>query len=198
VINDLYVISDEAYKHIVYPPYRHESIVSLPGMKERTIVACTLSKSFSMTGWRIGYLIGPKSLMPPLFKVFQYTMTGVNSFIQMGAKEAIREGERFYRAIVEAMIPRRNRMIDGLRETPGISFCDPQGAFYVFVNIKRTGLTSSQMGEKLLDDYSLITFPGTAFGSGGEGYLRLSYAIELDKIEEGLRRFKDCLKGLLR
>jgi aspartate/methionine/tyrosine aminotransferase len=193
VANDLYVISDEAYKHIVYPPYHHESIVSLPGMKERTIVACTLSKSFSMTGWRIGYLIAPKSVMPALFKVFQYTMTGVNSFIQMGAKMAIREGEIFLRAVVEAMIPRRNLMMNGLQKTPGISFCEPQGAFYVFVNIKRTGLTSSQIGEKLLDDYGLITFPGNTFGKRGEGYLRLSYAIETHKIEEGLKRFHECM-----
>jgi aspartate/methionine/tyrosine aminotransferase len=194
---DLYVMSDEAYKHIVYPPYRHKSIISYPGMKERTVVSCTLSKSFSMTGWRIGYLIAPRQVMAPLFKVFQYTMTGVNSFIQMGAKVAIREGGPFYRAIVESMEPRRDLMIGGLRNISGISFCEPQGAFYVFVNIKKTGLTSSQMSEKLLDDYGLITFPGNAFGKGGEGYLRLSYAIEVEKIEEGLRRFHHCLSHLI-
>jgi aminotransferase len=195
--HDLYVISDEAYKHIVYYPYRHESIVSFKGMKERTIIACTLSKSFSMTGWRIGYLIGAQSMMAPLFKVFQYTMTGVNSFIQMGAKAALMEGEPFYQAIVEAMTPRRNLMINELRRVPGISFCEPQGAFYIFVNIKKTGLTSSEIGEKLLDDYQLITFPGSAFGKGGEGYLRLSYAIEIQKIEEGLKRFSDCIRRLV-
>jgi len=197
VANDLYVISDEAYKHIVYSPYKHESIVSFPGMKKRTVISCTLSKSFSMTGWRIGYLIAPAAMMAPLFKVFQYTMTGVNSFIQMGAMVALREGESFYRAIVEAMTPRRNLMVEGLRKTPGISFCEPQGAFYVFVNIKKTGLTSSQISEKLLGEYSLITFPGNAFGNKGEGYLRLSYAIEVNKIEEGLRRFQECLNRLL-
>ena len=88
-------------------------------------------------------------------------------------------------------------MMEGLQKTPGISFCEPQGAFYVFVNIKRTGLTSSQISEKLLDDYGLITFPGCAFGRRGEGYLRLSYAIEIDKIEEGLRRFNSCLSRLV-
>ena len=195
--HDLYVISDEAYKHIVYPPYRHESIVSFKGMKERTIIACTLSKSFSMTGWRIGYLIGAQAMMAPLFKVFQYTMTGVNSFIQMGAKVALMEGESFYQAIVEAMTPRRNLMINELRRIPGISFCEPQGAFYVFINIKKTGLTSSEISEKLLDGYQLITFPGSAFGKGGEGYLRLSYAIEIQKIEEGLKRFSDCIRRLV-
>ena len=196
--NDLTVISDEAYKHIVYPPHRHESIVSLPGMKERTIIACTLSKSFSMTGWRLGYLIAPKMVMAPLFKVFQYTMTGVNSFIQMGAKVAIERGEEFYQGIVKAMTPRRNLMIDGLRGISGISFCEPQGAFYVFVNIRRTGLSSSEISEKLLDDHSLITFPGSAFGNRGEGYLRLSYAIEVEKIKEGLKRFRSCLGTLMR
>jgi aminotransferase len=197
VTNNLYVISDEAYKHIVYPPYQHRSIISYPGMKERTVISCTLSKSFSMTGWRIGYLIAPRPVIAPLFKVFQYTMTGVNSFIQMGAKAAMQEGECFYKAVVESMTPRRDLMIKGLREISGISFCEPQGAFYVFVNIKAMGLTSSQMSEKLLDGYALITFPGSAFGKRGEGYLRLSYAIETEKIREGLKRFRDCLDHLI-
>jgi aspartate/methionine/tyrosine aminotransferase len=195
--NDLFVLSDEAYKHIVYAPYQHESIVSLDGMKQRTVVACTLSKSFSMTGWRIGYIIAPRSLMPSLFKVFQYTMTGVNSFIQMGAKVAITQGRQFFQPIIDEMTPRRRIMIEGLRKAPGISFCEPQGAFYVFVNIKRSKLTSSQMGAKLLDEHKLITFPGSAFGKGGEGYLRLSYAIETEKIEEGLKRFHACMSVLV-
>lgn len=197
VDNDLWVLSDEAYKHIVYPPNRHKSIITHPDMKERTIITCSFSKSYSMTGWRIGYIIAPPAFGGAFFKVFQYVVTCVSSFSQVAAIEAIHEGHTYQDEILSRMVPRKETMERGLSEISSVSFPKPQGTFYVFMNIERTGLSSVEVSRKLLDDYSVVTIPGSVFGDHGEGYLRLSYATDGDKISEGLERLKKAMEDLV-
>jgi len=195
--NDIWVISDEAYRHLVYAPDRHSSIISLPGMRERTFLTCSFSKSYSMTGWRMGYIVAPSTFNEPFFKIFQYTVTCVSSFSQIAAAKAVQLGDSYYRETLLQMTSRKELIERGLSEIPTVSFPKPQGAFYVFLNVQRTGLSSAEVSKKLLDDYSLVTIPGSAFGDLGEGYLRLSYASDLDKIEEGLERLKDAMQHLI-
>ncbi len=195
--NDLWIVSDEAYKHLVYEPNKHESIVTLPGMKERTLVTCSFSKSYAMTGWRMGYIVGPLAFNEPFFKVFQYTVTAVNSFSQVASAEAVRKGAVFTEEILSQMTTRKRLMVEGLSQIPSVSFVEPEGAFYVFLNIERTGLKALEISKRLLDDFYLVTIPGSVFGSLGEGYLRLSFAQGEDKIAEGLKRLKNAMGQLV-
>jgi aminotransferase len=196
VERDLWVLSDEAYKHIVYPPEAHKSIVGFPGMKERTLIACSFSKSFSMTGWRIGYIIGPPGFGEVFFKVFQYTVTCVSSFSQMAAIRAVQEGDTCHEKILSQMIRRKNAMERGLSDIPYVTFPRPQGAFYIFLDVKRLGLSSVEISKKLLNDFSVVTIPGSAFGECGEGFLRLSFATGEDRIAQGLVRLKRAMEVL--
>ncbi|MBN2122669.1 MAG: aminotransferase class I/II-fold pyridoxal phosphate-dependent enzyme [Deltaproteobacteria bacterium] len=194
---DLWVLSDEAYKHIVYPPDTHTTILTVPGMRERTVVACTFSKTFAMTGWRLGYLIAPPRFAGAFFKVFQYSVTSVSAFIQVAAADAVRQGRPLYEDILTRMTARRDCMERELRDAPGVSFPKPQAAFYVFLNVKATGLPSMEVSKRLLEDYALVTIPGRLFGEHGEGYLRLSYAIDEEKVKEGAARLKKALEKLI-
>lgn len=191
--HDLWVISDEAYKHLVYQPHRHESIINLPGMRERTLVTCSFSKSYSMTGWRMGYILGPASFNETFFKIFQYTVTAVSSFSQVASVNAVLQGPKYYGEILSRMSARKQMIEKGLADIPSLSFIKPTGAFYAFINIRGSGMTSMEVSKRLLDDYYLVTIPGSVFGSLGEGFLRLSYAIGEDKIEEGLSRLKKAM-----
>jgi aspartate/methionine/tyrosine aminotransferase len=195
---DLWVISDEAYKHLVYKPDNHKSIIDLAGMKQRTLIACSFSKTYAMTGWRMGYIIAPSMFNEPFFKVFQYTVTGVSSFSQIASAKAVREGGTYASDILSRMAHRKEMIEKGLSEIPHVYFPKPQGAFYVFLNIEQTGLTSMEISKRLLDDFSIVTIPGSAFGSLGEGFLRLSYAVGEEKISEGIERLKKAMAELIR
>jgi aspartate/methionine/tyrosine aminotransferase len=195
--NDLWIVSDEAYKHLVYEPDKHESIINYPGMRDRTLVTCSFSKSYAMTGWRLGYILGPPMFNEPFFKVFQYSVTAVSSFSQVASVRAVQEGASYSKDILSQMTVRKQTMVEGISGIPSVSFPQPQGAFYVLLNIGSSGQSSMEVSKRLLDEFSLVTIPGSIFGDLGEGYLRLSYAIEEEKITEGLGRLKKAMETFI-
>ncbi|MDO9573525.1 MAG: aminotransferase class I/II-fold pyridoxal phosphate-dependent enzyme [Candidatus Contubernalis sp.] len=186
--HDLLVISDEIYSELTYEG-EHVSFSSLPGMKERTVVVNGFSKSFAMTGWRIGYAAAPQEIIDAMLKVHQYTIMCAPIMGQMAALEALKNGEEEVRRMAEQYDQRRNLMVNGLREI-GISCFEPQGAFYVFPSIKSTGMNSETFCELLLKEEKVAVVPGNAFGNCGEGYVRCSYAASLGQITEALERIQ--------
>lgn len=196
--HNLLVAADEIYERIVYDGARHVSIASLPGMRERTIVINGFSKTYSMTGWRLGYVAAPRALMPSLLKVHQNLVTCATSFAQAGGVAALEGGQECVAAMVAEFKRRRDMLVAALRRIPGVSCTMPQGAFYVFPNVRAFGLTSEELAMYILREAGVATVPGTAFGPGGEGYIRISYANSYEQIEEATRRLAAVLGGLPR
>lgn len=190
---DLWVLSDEIYGGIQYEG-EFLSIASLPGMAERTVILDGFSKSYSMTGWRMGYGILPL----PLVEVFDsYSVNIVScavTFNQYGALAALQGTQEPVRRMVEEFRRRRDFLVEGLNRLPGVNCLLPGGAFYAFPSIKRTGLGSADLARRLLDEAGVAVLAGSAFGPAGEGYLRLSYASSLDNLKEALRRMEGFLK----
>ncbi|MGE5398533.1 MAG: aminotransferase class I/II-fold pyridoxal phosphate-dependent enzyme [Chitinophagales bacterium] len=184
--NDLYVISDEIYGELTYDS-THVSIATLPGMYERTLVLNGFSKAYAMTGWRIGYACGNRSVIEAMNKIHQYTMLCASIIGQMAAIEALRHGEPEMRRMVENYDYRRRLILKGLKDI-GLDCFEPRGAFYVFPSISVTGMTSEEFSEKLLFEEKVAVVPGNAFGSSGEGFVRCCYAASADNIEEALSR----------
>lgn len=197
--HDLLVISDEIYSELTYLPEGHVSIASLPGMWERTILLNGFSKSFAMTGWRIGYLCAPAPLTDIMVKIHQYTIMCASRQGQVAAEEALKQGREDGYADVAAMRrsydQRRRLMIKALRDM-GLSCFEPLGAFYVFPGIKKTGLSSEEFCQRLLKEKEVVCVPGTAFGASGEGHIRCCYATALDKLQEALRRMGEFVNSL--
>ncbi len=184
--HDLLVISDEIYARLVYGG-EHICFPSLPGMKERTILISGFSKSYAMTGWRIGYVAAERRFIQALAKIHQYTMLSAPTIAQMAAIEALRNGEAEVEKMVQEYNRRRRFMVKRLNEI-GLSCFEPKGAFYAFPSIKATGMSSEEFAEKLLLEEKVAVVPGTAFGACGEGFVRCCYATSLPNIEEALRR----------
>ncbi len=184
--HDLLVISDEIYARLVYGG-EHICLPSLPGMKERTILISGFSKSYAMTGWRIGYVAAERRFIQALAKIHQYTMLSAPTIAQMAAIEALRNGEAEVKKMVQEYNRRRRFMVKRLNEI-GLSCFEPKGAFYAFPSIKATGMSSEEFAEKLLLEEQVAVVPGTAFGACGEGFVRCCYATSLSNIEEALRR----------
>jgi len=195
VANDLTVLADEIYAEILYEG-EHVSIATMPGMKERTIILDGFSKTYAMTGWRLGYGAMPGEVAE-FAKVIGNLMVNSNSCtsmaVQIAGVEALTGPQDDVKAMVAAFEKRRDLMVDGLNDIPGISCLRPKGAFYVFPNISGTGLKSKEFADKLLQDYGVAALSGTAFGIYGEGYLRLSYA----NSEENLRRALDRIRQMV-
>ncbi|MCX6934679.1 MAG: aminotransferase class I/II-fold pyridoxal phosphate-dependent enzyme, partial [Verrucomicrobia bacterium] len=196
VEKDLLVISDEIYAELSYEG-RHESIVTRPGMRERTILLHGLSKAFAMTGFRIGYACAPAPLVDAMMKIHQYAILCAATPSQEAAVEALRGAAT---TTVEARESYRIRR-DFLRrrmEEAGLTLTNPAGAFYLFVDVRSTGLTSREFAMKLLEEEKVAVVPGDAFGPGGEGFVRCSYATALDRIEvaaDRIVRFVGRLRG---
>lgn len=186
VRHNLYLISDEIYDRLTYDG-AHTCVASLPGARERTILLNGFSKAYAMTGWRIGYVCAPPALLNAMYKIHSYTIMCVPTTSQKAAIEALKSGEPAVRDMVGQYNQRRRLIVDGLNNA-GLDCHLPSGAFYAFPSIKRTGLTSEEFAERLLFDEHVAVVPGTAFGLGGEGHIRCSYATSLAKIEEALRR----------
>ena len=184
--HDLLVISDEIYARLVYGG-EHICFPSLPGMKERTILISGFSKSYAMTGWRIGYVAAERRFIQALAKIHQYTMLSAPTIAQMAAIEALKNGEAEVEKMVQEYNRRRRFMVRRLNEI-GLSCFEPKGAFYAFPSIKVTGMSSEEFAEKLLLEEKIAVVPGTAFGACGEGFVRCCYATSLSNIEEALRR----------
>ncbi len=192
---DLFVISDEIYSELTYGQ-EHVSIASLPGMKERTIVINGFSKSYAMTGWRLGYAAGPKEIIDQMIKIHQFAIMCAPTTSQYAAVEALKNGDDDVAMMREAYDQRRRYLVTRLNEM-GMPCFEPKGAFYVFPCIKDFGMTSDEFANALLQEEKVAVVPGTAFGDCGEGFLRISYAysienlkIALDRIETFVRRHK--------
>lgn len=184
--HDLIVISDEIYDRLVYDA-EHTCFASLPGMKERTILLGGFSKSYAMTGWRVGYAAAPAEIMEAMVKVHQYTLMCASTSGQKAAIEALRNGEDAVQRMVREYNQRRRVMHRGLLDV-GLPCFEPRGAFYAFPSIQTTGMTSVEFSERLLEEEKVAVVPGNAFGACGEGYVRCSYASSLENIEEALER----------
>ena len=191
--NDLIAISDEIYCDLTYDS-PHVPIATLPGMKERTIYLNGFSKAFAMTGWRIGYACGPKDIIAAMTKIHQYTMMCVPITSQMAALEALKPGDRSVDEMKKEYRRRREFTVTRLNEI-GLSCHKPEGAFYAFPSIKKTGLSSMNFARLLLEKEKVAVVPGTAFGSSGEGYLRISYASNMDKLKEAFIRIERFLSS---
>lgn len=190
--HNLIVISDEIYAELTYDQ-RHISIASLPGMKERTIVLNGFSKAFSMTGWRVGYACGPQVLLAEMLKIHQYIAMCAPTVSQIAAIEALRHGMEEKERMKEAFKERRTRFVKGLREL-GLSCHEPEGTFYAFPSITRTGMSSEAFALKLLKEADVAVVPGHVFGTGGEGFIRCSFAASLDRLEAALERMARFVK----
>ena len=190
---DLYVLSDEIYSELTYGDSRHVSIASIPGMKERTITMNGFSKSFAMTGWRLGYACGPEEVIAQMTKVHQYAIMCAPTTSQYAAVEALKNGDKDIEEMRQAYDGRRRYLIHAFREM-GLPCFEPRGAFYVFPCIKEFGMTSEEFATKLLEEERVAVVPGSAFGNCGEGYLRISYAYSLEDLKVALGRLGNFVK----
>ncbi|AOK89188.1 aminotransferase A [Paenibacillus polymyxa] len=193
---DLFIISDEIYSELIYEP-PHVSIAALPGMRERTIVINGLSKSHSMTGWRIGFTLAPAEITQHMVKVHQYNVTCASSISQYAALEALTVGVDDALPMREEYRKRRD-YVHGRLTDMGIPLEKPEGAFYLFPSIAHFGLSSMDFTLKLLEEHGVAVVPGDAFSSYGEGYIRLSYAYGQDVLEQGLDKIERFVRGIVR
>ena len=191
---DIMVISDEIYAELTYSQ-RHVSIANLPDMYERTVVVNGFSKAYSMTGWRLGYVCGPKPLISAMTKLHQYAIMSAPTTSQYAAIEALDQGDGDIEAMRDEYDGRRRFLVDGFRKL-GLSCFEPLGAFYTFPCIKSTGLTSEEFCDQFLAQQRVAVIPGTAFGPGGEGYVRACYAASMHDLDEALKRLEKFLNNL--
>ncbi|HZA24265.1 MAG TPA: pyridoxal phosphate-dependent aminotransferase [Dehalococcoidia bacterium] len=193
--DDLYVMADEIYKDILYTG-EHYSIATFPEMSQRTIILDGFSKSYAMTGWRLGYGIIPEELVPHVTRLAVNSVSCAASFSQRAAVAAL-DGPQDEVQIMAAEFSQRRRLItDGLRSIPGINCPEPEGAFYVFPSIKETGLSSSEFEERALSEAGVALLSGSAFGEYGEGYVRLSYANSQENIKKALERLDKFIRSI--
>ncbi|WP_106767529.1 aminotransferase class I/II-fold pyridoxal phosphate-dependent enzyme [Paenibacillus faecalis] len=184
--HNLVVISDEVYAELTYGR-KHVSIASLPGMKERTIVISGFSKAFAMTGWRVGYACGPRELIAGMLKIHQYTAMCAPTIAQIAALESLRHGLAAKDEMMTSYNKRRKLFVAGLNAI-GLACHEPEGAFYAFPSIASTGMSSEQFALRLMEEAKVAVVPGHVFGSGGEGFIRCSYATSLIDLEKALER----------
>lgn len=189
---DLYVLSDEIYSELTYGA-RHVSMASIPGMKERTITMNGFSKSFAMTGWRLGYACGPEEIIDQMTKVHQFAIMCAPTNSQYAAVEALRNGDPDVEQMREAYNGRRRYLMHAFQEM-GLPCFEPMGAFYVFPCIREFGMTSEEFATRLLEEERVAVVPGSAFGACGEGYLRISYAYSLEDLKVALGRLGNFVK----
>lgn len=192
--HDLYVISDEIYAELTYGS-NHVSIASFPGMRERTIVINGFSKSYAMTGWRLGYACGPELILEQILKIHQFAIMCAPTTSQYAAVAALKNGDDDVDQMRTAYNQRRNFLMKSFREM-GVRCFEPFGAFYVFPSIKKYGMTSEEFANRLLKEEKVAVVPGTAFGSCGEGFLRISYAYSIDDLKIALGRIEQFVSRL--
>ncbi len=185
----VYVLSDEIYNEIIYDS-KHISIATYPGMRQRTIVLDGLSKTYAMTGWRLGFGLCPSEIAPYITKLITNTVSCAPAFGQKALIEALNGPQNSVKKMVKEFKKRRDAIVKGLNEIPGFSCKTPQGAFYAFPNIKATGMKSQELADLLLYEAGVAVLSGTCFGEFGEGYLRFSYANSLENINKAIERIK--------
>lgn len=195
--HDVYLLSDEIYARMIYKDANTQfhSPSKYDHCKERTIVVNGFSKSYAMSGWRLGVVTGPEELISKMGLLLETTTSCVSPFIQRAGIEALRGSQAPILNMVEELRKRRDIIVDGLNALPGIRCLRPKGGFYVFPNIKGTGLTSDEFSELMLNEAGVALAPGTIFGECGEGYVRLCYANSTENIEKGIERMRCVLKN---
>ena len=193
--HDIFVLSDEIYSELTYNGENHVSIASVPGMKERTIVINGFSKSYAMTGWRLGYAAGPKEILKQMIKIHQFVIMCAPTNSQYAAIEALKNGDKDVDMMRESYNQRRRYLLNAFSEM-GLDCFEPYGAFYMFPSIKKFGMTSEEFANRLLQAEKVAVVPGTAFGQCGEGFLRISYAYSLDDLKEALGRLASFISRL--
>lgn len=198
-VNDIFLLTDEVYRKISYDETPLYSPSQWDGCRERTVMLNSLSKSHAMSGWRLGYAIGPEAVIEKMNLLVQTIMSCLPSFIQYGGVKAFdHESDHHVMRMVGELRARRNLLVRGLNELPGISCELPGGAFYAFPNIRRTGLSANQFADYMLEEAGVALLPGTNFGRYGQGHVRLSYSVSSHVIQEGLERMKLALEKTLR
>ncbi|MEY8402704.1 pyridoxal phosphate-dependent aminotransferase [Oscillospiraceae bacterium 44-34] len=196
VSNDLMVISDEVYERLVYDGARHISIASLPGMKERTFTMNGMSKAYAMDGWRLGYVAAPEEYILAMNKFHQHNTTCAPNFVQVAAIAALTQEGDEVREMVKEYQRRRDYAVQAINAIPGLSCQCPKGAFYIFINCKSLGMTSSDLSAYLLENAKIALVPGDVFGPGGEGYLRMSFANSYENVVEGCEHLRQAVEQL--
>ena len=191
---DIFVISDEIYSELVYDG-THTSIAEVPNMKERCIVINGFSKTYSMTGWRLGYAAGPQNVIAAMTKIHQFCIMCAPTTSQFAAIEALNNGDNDILKMKTEYNQRRRFVLNALKNM-GIPCYEPKGAFYVFPNISKFGLSSEEFAKRLLLEEKVITVPGTAFGEYGEGFIRISYAYSVENLKQALTRIENFIKRL--
>ncbi|SET65846.1 aminotransferase [Lacrimispora sphenoides] len=191
---DLFVISDEIYAELTYGS-DHTTIASFPGMRDRTVLINGFSKSYAMTGWRLGYAAAPRVILEQMLKIHQFAIMCAPTTSQYAAVAALRDGDKDVQVMRESYDQRRRYLIHAFKEM-GMECFEPHGAFYTFPSVKRFGMTSDEFATRLLREEKVAVVPGTAFGDCGEGYLRISYAYSLKNLKEALGRMDRFVKKL--
>ena len=186
------VLSDEVYEHFIYEG-EHHSIATIPGMLDKTILVHGFSKSYAMTGWRLGYAVMPPELVDPVVRLIVNSVSCTTTFIQHAGIEALSGPQDSVGQMVAEFKKRRDVFIDGLNAIPGINCLRPKGAFYLFPNINKLGMSSQQLAGYLLNEAGVATLAGTDFGNYGEGYLRISYANSLENIKRALEKIETAV-----
>jgi len=195
--HDLKVFSDEAYEKFVYDNKKHISIGSLNGMKKHVLTFQSFSKTYAMPGWRVGYAAGPKDIIQCMTRMHLYCGLCSPTISQLAALEALRRNQKCVRDMKKEYDRRRKLVIKRLRQIPGITCSVPEGAFYVFPNIKSFGVTSFKFTDSLLKKAKVLVVPGTEFGKHGEGYIRISYATSYEKIKIAFNRIEKMIRELI-
>jgi len=195
--HDLIVLSDEPYEHILFDGHQHISIGSFDGMTERTISAFTLSKSYAMTGWRVGYTVAPPAVIDQMEKLMEHMVSGVTAVAQRAALAAIEAPRDCVREMVETYDKRRLIVHEGLNAIDGIKCIKPESTFYAFPNISSFGLSSWKFAEYLVKEHKVAVVPGSIFGKAGEGYVRLSFAASIEQLKEGIARIQRGVEALM-
>ena len=190
---DLFVLSDEIYSELTYTD-KHVSIVEIPGMYERTVLINGFSKSYAMTGWRLGYACGPVEIIVQMTKIHQFAIMCAPTTSQYAAVEALRNGDEDVAMMKEQYNQRRRYLVNEFKKM-NLPCFEPFGAFYIFPNISRLGMTSDEFCNKLLEEEKLAVVPGTAFGDCGEGFVRISYAYSLEDLKKAIERLKRFIEN---
>jgi aspartate/methionine/tyrosine aminotransferase len=193
--HDVYVLSDEIYSRIIYDA-RHHSIASLPGMADRTIILDGFSKTYAMTGWRLGYGVFPPELVPGVTRLMVNSVSCTATFVQLAGIAALEGPQDCVDEMVAEFRRRRDFLVAALNDIPGISCRQPQGAFYAFPSVKALPLSSRDFADRLLSDFGVAVLSGDAFGAAGAGYLRLSYANSLGNLERAVSRLRRAVEAL--
>ena len=194
--NDLYILADEIYRELLWDDEPYTSIASFPGMKERTVIVDGFSKTYAMTGMRLAWAAAPEEVIVVMTKLLENVLSSVNEGVQWGGVAALNGSQECVEEMKRQYRRRREIIVGGLNDMKGVSCLMPKGAFYAFPNISQLGIPSREFAMRLLKEKHVVVVPGTGFGEGGEGFVRLAYATSEENIREGLRRMKEFVESL--